>query len=121
MSKASSIQCKRAYENPAKEDGQRVLVDHIWPRGVRKEDLALDDWNKNVAPSDELRKWFNHDPKLWAAFYQKYHAELKAQHQDQIDALVKKAKAGKLTLVYAAKDEQHNNAVALKMLLDEKL
>lgn len=118
MSQKSSIQCKRAYDPPAKTDGQRILVDRLWPRGVSKEELALDDWNKDLAPSTELRQWFGHDPKLWAAFYQKYHAELKAQHQEAVDALVKRAKAGKLTLVYAAKDEQHNNAVALKMLLD---
>ncbi|OEY65534.1 DUF488 domain-containing protein [Marinobacter sp. X15-166B] len=121
MPRKSSVQCKRAYEQPASTDGYRVLVDHIWPRGVSKDALALDDWYKEIAPSDALRKWFDHDPKLWAAFYQKYHAELKDQHPDQVDALLKQAKAGALTLVYAAKDEQHNNAVALKMLLDERL
>lgn len=115
-----NIHCKRAYEKPAPNDGYRLLIDRIWPRGVSKEDLKIDEWNKELAPSDELRKWFDHDPKKWAAFYQKYHHELRENMPKEIQlALRKKAKTSGLTLVYGAKDEAHNNAVALKMYLQQ--
>lgn len=113
------IVCKRAYEAPASDDGYRVLVDRLWPRGRSKQDLKLNDWAKSLAPSDELRQWFDHDPAKWAAFYQKYHKALKApEHEDTLMHLVKKARTGRLTLVYGARDTAHNNAVALKMLLE---
>ena len=92
-----NIHCKRAYEKPAPSDGYRLLIDRIWPRGVSKEDLKIDEWNKELAPSDELRKWFDHDPKKWAAFYQKYHHELqKNMHKETQHALRKKPKPAAL-------------------------
>ena len=119
-SKEINIHCKRAYEKPTSSDGYRLLIDRIWPRGVSKEDLKIDEWNKELAPSDDLRKWFDHDPKKWAAFYQKYHHELQKNMQKETQhALRKKAKTSGLTLVYGAKDEAHNNAVALKMYLQQ--
>lgn len=106
------IQVKRAYEPPAPGDGYRVLVDRLWPRGVTKEKLELDEWRQEIAPSDALRKWFGHDPGKWAEFRKRYFAELGRQH-DQVLALLQHADAGPLTLIYGAKDEEHNNAVAL--------
>ncbi len=115
-----NIHCKRAYEKADPSDGYRLLVDRIWPRGVSKEDLKIDEWNKALAPSDDLRKWFDHYPKKWAAFYQKYHHELRENMPKETrKALQEKARNGGLTLVYGAKDEAHNNAVALKMHLQD--
>ena len=115
-----NIHCKRAYETAESSDGYRLLVDRIWPRGVSKDELKLDQWDKGLAPSEALRKWFDHDPKKWAAFYQKYHHELrKNMPQETRKSLRKKAREGGLTLVYGAKDEAHNNAVALKMYLQD--
>jgi uncharacterized protein YeaO (DUF488 family) len=119
MKQPSRIQCKRVYENAAPSDGHRVLVDRVWPRGIKKEDLQADEWRKELAPSSDLRKWFNHDPERWAAFYQKFHAEL--DHQgDAVKSVLRGAAGGTLTLLYAAKDEAHNNAVALKTYLENK-
>lgn len=114
------IRLKRAYDEPAKNDGRRVLIDRIWPRGVKKEDLALDDWCKEVAPSTDLRQWFDHDPERWDRFKQRYFEEL-ADNSEAIDDLVKTAKEGRLTLVYAASEEKFNNAVALKEYLEEEM
>ncbi|MEX0601124.1 MAG: DUF488 domain-containing protein [Rhodothermales bacterium] len=111
------IQCKRAYDDPSPDDGTRVLVDRLWPRGVRKDEAQLDDWAKEVAPSDELRTWFDHDPEKWDEFRRRYHAELH-EKEDTLAPLHKAAEAGTLTLVYAAKDRAHNNAVALKQYVD---
>jgi len=113
------LKLKRAYEDPAKSDGHRVLVDRLWPRGVSKEDARLDDWMKDVAPSDELRKWFGHDPEKWDEFRKRYFAELDAD-PEAVAKLAEKAKEGTVTLVYAAKDEEHNNAVALKEYLEKR-
>lgn len=118
-----AIHCKRAYDEPEKSDGYRVLVDGIWPRGVSKESLELDDWLKALAPSKELRQWFGHDPARWAAFYQKFHKELR--HSDDaaeaLNTLLEGCNGKTLTLVYAAKDEEYNNAVALKDYLKDVL
>ncbi|KZY35602.1 hypothetical protein A3754_17960 [Alcanivorax sp. HI0083] len=115
-----NIHCKRAYQKAAPDDGYRILIDRLWPRGVSKDELKIDEWNKALAPSDDLRKWFDHDPKKWAAFYQKYHRELRENlpHETR-QALRQTAKDGRLTLVYGARDEAHNNAVALKMYLQD--
>jgi uncharacterized protein YeaO (DUF488 family) len=114
------IQCKRVYEETSREDGTRVLVDRLWPRGVSKEEAALDDWCKDVAPSDALREWFDHDPEKWDEFCRCYHEEL--DKKDQIvGQLREKAEDDPLTLVYAAKDHEHNNAVALKAYLQNRL
>ncbi|WP_250461332.1 DUF488 domain-containing protein [Microbulbifer litoralis] len=118
MPAPKSIHCKRAYEPPQPGDGYRVLVDRLWPRGASRESLQLDDWCRELAPSDALRQWFNHDPRLWAAFYQRYHKELRDK-RDRIQSLRKACDGRPLTLVYAARDWQHNNAVALKMFLQQ--
>jgi len=106
------IRLKRAYDDPADNDGHRVLVDAMWPRGVSKETAQLDDWMKDVAPSDELRKWFGHDPEKWDDFRKRYHGEL--DDNDAVNGLIDRAREGRVTLVYAAKDEDHNNAIALR-------
>jgi uncharacterized protein YeaO (DUF488 family) len=112
------IRIKRAYTKPARSDGYRVLVDRIWPRGVSKEDAELDDWMKEIAPSSKLRKWFDHDPDRWEEFKHRYFDELDNKSKE-LNVLRNKAKIGRITLVYSAKDEEHNNAVALKEYLNE--
>ncbi len=111
------IQLKRAYEPPSRDDGVRVLVDRLWPRGLRKADAGIDHWLKDVAPSHELRRWFGHDPERWREFRRRYKAELK-RNREAVDALRAIARQGRITLVYAAHDEAHNQAVVLKELLD---
>ena len=112
------IKLKRAYEKPAKDDGERILVERLWPRGVTKDQAKIDLWLKDVAPSAELRKWFGHDPDRWAEFRQRYRKELK-QKADLIKLLKRKAREGTITLIYAARDEEHNSAVVLKQLLQK--
>ena len=114
------IKLKRAYQPPAAEDGRRFLVDRLWPRGVKKDALALDAWLKDAAPSTELRKWFNHDPDKWDEFQQRYSAELDA-NPAAWGPLLQAAREGTITLVYSARDEEHNQAVALKTYLERKL
>ena len=106
------IKLKRAREKPEPEDGVRYLVDRLWPRGVSKANLKLDGWLKDVAPSDGLRRWFNHDPKKWNDFRKRYFAELNA-NPDTWNPLLGKASKSPVTLVYGARDSEHNNAVAL--------
>lgn len=110
------IRLKRVYEQPAAADGVRVLVERLWPRGVRKADARVDRWMKEVAPSTELRKWFGHDPARWEEFVRRYTAELR-ERPDELAELRRLARAGTLTLVYAARDETHNSAVALARIL----
>jgi uncharacterized protein YeaO (DUF488 family) len=111
------IHLKRVYEEPSKKDGSRVLVERLWPRGLSKERAAVDLWLKDVAPSAELRKWFGHDPAKWEQFQKRYRQELRHK-QDAVNLLKEKVKEGTVTLVYAAKDEEHNGALVLKRLLD---
>jgi uncharacterized protein YeaO (DUF488 family) len=112
-----SIAIKRVYEPFSKTDGYRILVDRLWPRGIKKEDAHVDQWLKEVAPSTALRKWFNHEPEKWKSFLTKYKAELKGSAAlDELLALLKQNKT--ITLLYGAKDEQHNQAVALKQFID---
>ena len=113
----AEIRLKRAYEKPAPDDGLRVLVERLWPRGLSKERAAVDVWIKDVAPSPELRRWFNHDPARWGEFQRCYRAELR-QKKDVVEELRQKCHAGTVTLVYAAHDEQHNGALVLKAFLD---
>ncbi len=113
---AENVKLKRIYEPPAANDGMRILVDRIWPRGVSKKDAALDLWMKEIAPSTELRKWFAHDPARWNEFRRRYAREVKQNHA-LLDQLRSFAQNEKITLVYAAHDEAHNNAVALKTLI----
>lgn len=109
------VSIRRAYEDPGRNDGYRVLVDRIWPRGRRKEELALDEWAKDLAPSTALRKWFGHDPERWEGFRERYRNELAApEARQRLHALVEAAGERPLTLVYSAKDEQHNQAVVLR-------
>jgi uncharacterized protein YeaO (DUF488 family) len=110
------IALKRAYDPPDAADGTRVLVDRLWPRGVRKADAAIDHWAKDIAPSDELRKWFGHDPARWDGFRQRYLDELRA-HAADIESLRERGRNGPVTLVYSAHDEAHNQAVVLRDLL----
>lgn len=109
---AFDIAVKRVYETPAVTDGQRVLVDRIWPRGIAKKDAALTLWLKDIAPSDELRKWFGHEPARWVEFQKRYRVELDGNGEAvaELRGLLGK---GKVTLLYGAHDEAHNNAVAL--------
>ena len=106
------IVLKRAYQPAAPEDGQRVLVDRLWPRGVSKEEAAIDLWLKAIAPSTALRQWFGHDPDLWAEFQRRYRAELDA-NGEVVGQLKEVIQAGRTTLVYGARDEAHNDAVVL--------
>jgi uncharacterized protein YeaO (DUF488 family) len=110
------IRLKRAYDPPSPEDGLRVLVDRLWPRGLRKADAAIDRWLKDIAPSTELRRWFGHDPGRWDEFRRRYRDEL-AAHPDLLDELRGLARAGVVTLVYSARDERHNDAVVLRDVL----
>lgn len=113
------IHLKRVYEEPSKKDGMRILVDRLWPRGLSKERAAVDLWLKDVAPSTELRKWFGHDPEKWKTFQTRYRKELK-EKKDALDLLRKESNAATVTLLYGARDEEHNEAIVLKMLLDKK-
>ena len=108
------IERKRIYEPYNKKDGYRVLVDRLWPRGVSKEKAHLDVWLKDIAPSTELRKWFNHDPKKWADFKKKYQVELKKNKEAVLTLKQAKKKHSIITLLYGAKDEMHNEAVVIK-------
>jgi uncharacterized protein YeaO (DUF488 family) len=110
------VRIRRVYDEPAVEDGKRILVDRLWPRGIAKEKARIDEWLKEIAPSDELRKWFGHDPALWDEFRERYRRELEAKAEllDQLRGLAKKET---VTLLFAAKDEEHNNAVVLKEVL----
>lgn len=116
---AGNIRLKRAYEAPSNEDGTRILVDRLWPRGVSKEHAALDQWMKEIAPSAALRKWFGHDPAKWAEFRRRYAAELRG-NEALVDELRAIALKGPLTLVYSARDEEHNDAVELREFLLRK-
>ena len=111
---------KRVYEPVSREDGQRILVERLWPRGIRKTALALDAWLKDVAPSAELRQWFSHDPKKWDEFQRRYRAELE-QHPEVCDPILEAARRGTVTLLYSSHDSEHNNAVALRDYLEMKL
>ena len=114
------IKTKRIYESPAEEDGFRILVDRLWPRGVQKEKAKIDLWLKEIAPSDDLRKWFAHDPQKWEEFKKKYAKEL-ATKQGLLNEIrqIEKEK-GTVTFLYSARDTEHNNAVALKIILEKK-
>lgn len=111
------IKLKRVYEEPARLDGERILVDRLWPRGLTKERAAVDVWMKDLAPSSELRKWFNHDPDKWKEFQTRYRKELR-EKKDEIQSVKEKAKAHTVTLLYGAHDEEHNQAVVLKKVLE---
>lgn len=113
------IKIKRIYNPPKEEDGFRVLVDRLWPRGLTKEKAKVDLWLKEIAPTDQLRKWYGHDPKKWAQFKKKYSKELDGKI-DLIDQIVKKTKEGDLTLLFSSKEEKLNNALALREYIETK-
>src|SRR6516225_8898609 len=112
------IKLKRVYDPAAAADGKRFLVERLWPRGVKKTDLKMDAWLKDVAPSTALRQWFGHDPGKWKEFQRRYFRELKV-HADVIEPIVEAAHRGSVTLLYSSHDQEHNNAVALKSYLEE--
>lgn len=112
-----NISIKRVYEEPEPTDGLRVLVDRLWPRGLSKEDAKVDVWLKSVAPSNDLRKWYQHDVQKWPEFRKRYFSELDAE-KAAINELFEYLKKGKVTFLYSAKEQQHNNAVALKEYID---
>ncbi|MGK5594440.1 MAG: DUF488 domain-containing protein [Parachlamydiaceae bacterium] len=114
------IKLKRVYDPPEKTDGIRIFIERLWPRGIKKTHLQVDDWNKEVAPSTELRKWFSHDPAKWEQFQKKYSAELDANPASWspiLDAIAR----GTVTLIYSSHDEEHNSAVCLKNYLEKKI
>ncbi len=117
---SARIWLRRAYEAPGRSDGTRVLVDRIWPRGVSRDDAHIDHWYRQLAPSDELRKWFGHETARWEQFRRRYREELRCAGE-QLAELVELARAGRVTLVFAARDTEHNNAVVLRELLEERL
>src|ERR1700761_4738385 len=111
------IQIKRAYEEPSSADGVRILVDRLWPRGITKENAAIKEWAKDLAPSTELREWFNHETELWPEFEKRYKAELKKN--EAVEAFREEYREAKvITLVYAAKDQEHNHALVLQHYLE---
>lgn len=114
------IRIKRVYDQNGPDDGSRFLVDRLWPRGLKKENLLLDGWLKDVAPSDELRRWFGHDPAKWEGFCRRYGAELEA-NSDAWRPLLDLSRKQDITLLYGAQDTEHNNAVALWMFLEDRL
>ncbi|GBC93397.1 hypothetical protein HRbin15_01888 [bacterium HR15] len=111
---------RRVYEPRSPQDGKRYLVERLWPRGMRKEALELDGWLKELAPSDTLRRWFQHDPAKWEEFKRRYYAELEHRSEHWLP-LLQEAQAGTVTLLYSARDTQHNNAIALKEFLEQRL
>lgn len=117
MAKKETIRLKRAYEEPSKDDGTRILVERLWPRGVSKEEAAINLWLKEVAPSAELRKWYGHDPDKWEEFRRRYRAELD-DRREMLDDLKRRLKEGPVTFIFAAKDEEHNSAVVLREYLE---
>ena len=114
------IKTKRAYDKPSRDDGYRILVDRLWPRGISKEDASIDLWLKEISPSDKLREWFSHDPKKWEDFKSKYRNELKekAELVKEIKRIEKEKKT--ITLLYSTKDERHNNVVVISEILKNR-
>lgn len=117
---AARIQLKRVYEASSGTDGDRFLVERLWPRGIKKSSLVIQAWLKEVAPSIDLRKWFNHDPARWMEFRKRYFAELKENRSSWLPIL-EAASCGTVTLIYSSHDPEHNNAVALKEFLNKQL
>jgi uncharacterized protein YeaO (DUF488 family) len=112
------VKIKRIYDPFSEEDGKRILVDRLWPRGLRKDEAKIDEWLKEIAPSDELRKWFSHDPSKWQEFKNRYKKELKSK-LEITEKLRRESKKGQVTLLFSAKDVEHNNAVVLKEVIEQ--
>lgn len=114
-----NVRTKRAYDDATAADGYRVLVDRLWPRGKRKADLKLDAWLKNLAPSSDLRVWFGHDPERWKEFASRYRSELRTkEHREMLADLAARARRGPVTLVYGARDTEHNEALVLQSIIE---
>lgn len=113
MKKKPVINIKRVYDPVSPQDGRRILVDRLWPRGIEKEKAGIDEWLKDIAPSNELRKWFSHDPSKWQEFRDRYRKELKGK-SELLERLRAETKKGCVTLLYSARDAEHNNARVLK-------
>ncbi len=111
------IQIKRIYDPASRDDGKRIYIDRLWPRGMKKEEVKIDEWLKEISPSDSLRKWFGHDPSKYAEFKRRYTKELE-RHSEIVERIKKEAKKETVTLLFSAKDVEHNNATAMKELLD---
>jgi len=111
------VKTKRVYDPASQSDGKRILIDRLWPRGIRKEAAKIDEWMREIAPSDDLRKWFAHDPAKWPEFKRRYLNELKKK-SELVEKLRAEAKKGTVTLLFAAKDIEHDNAVVLKEVID---
>ena len=112
------LKIKRVYDPPSPEDGKRVLVDRLWPRGIRKEDAAIDEWPKEIAPTTQLRKWYGHDPSRYEEFKKRYARELEDK-ADLIDRIKNEARRGTVTLLFSARDIEHNNGTVLKEILEQ--
>ena len=113
------IKLKRAYEKTEPEDGTRILIDRLWPRGLKKENAKIDSWLKDIAPSNELRKWYSHDPAKWTQFKERYWRELDAK-PDTVSSLAQQSQKSTITLVFSSKEEKLNNAAALKQYIEHK-
>lgn len=119
---ASNVRLRRAYDEPGAHDGYRVLVDRVWPRGRTRDELQIDEWARDLGPSTELRKWFGHDPVRWTEFQARYHAELaQADRAQALDALAERARHDTVTLVYGARDAEHNQAQVIADELERRL
>lgn len=112
------VRIKRVYEPPSLTDGRRILVDRLWPRGLSRQKARIDEWAKDLAPSDRLRRWFGHDPERWPEFRKRYREEIR-KHEEAIRELARRATREPITLVYGARDAEHNNAVVLKELVEK--
>ncbi|MCL4339770.1 MAG: DUF488 family protein [Nitrososphaerota archaeon] len=113
------LKIKRVYEKATPDDGRRYLVDRLWPRGIKKGDLHIEGWLKEIAPSNELRKWFSHDPAKWDEFQARYRKELELDQNPMLRKIKEESKVGNVTLLYASSDVEYNNAKALMLLLDK--
>ncbi len=114
------INIKRIYEPSSQDDGKRILIDRLWPRGLKKEDARIDEWLKEIAPSNELRNWFDHDPNKWEEFKKRFFSELHRK-EDLVERIISAARKGTVTLLFGSKEERFNNAVALKEYVDAKM
>jgi len=117
VSRKAMIATKRIYDDAKVEDGVRILVDRLWPRGITKERAGVDEWMRDIAPSDQLRRWYQHDPEKWPEFRNRYRAELLTK-QPLVDKLRRRSRGARITLLYSAKDKERNNAIALKEFLE---
>ena len=114
------LKIKRVYDPPSPNDGKRILIDRLWPRGLKKEDAKVDDWIKEVAPSTELRTWYGHDPKKWSEFKRRFFSELR-RRQDLVEGIVSASRKGTVTLLFGSREERFNNAVALKDFVEARM